>query len=150
MHRESRTFPGLTLDRDTPIYQLYEPIGNRESQTSSAILSCDRCIRLGKLEKQVLLLLGRDSDSSVADAESNPIAALDFAWINIHGDRAVIGKLAGVAQQIEQDLSDFSDICVHRAEAFCDMHANRVAVFSCRRLQRGGHFLDQRRHVEVL
>src|SRR5260370_8754871 len=102
MHRESRTFPGLTLDRDTPFHQLYEPIGNRESQTSSAILSCDRGIRLGKLEEQVLLLLGRDSDSSVADAESNPIAALDFALINIHGDPDVIAKLAEIPHQIHQ------------------------------------------------
>src|SRR5260370_15903085 len=116
MHCESRTFPGLALDGDAPLHQLYEPIRNSESQTSPAVLSSNRGIRLGKLVKQVFLLFRRDSNSRVAHAESDPIVALDLVLIDIHGDDSAIGKLAGVAQQIEQNLSDFRDVRAHRTD----------------------------------
>ena len=62
----------------------------------------------------------------------------------------MIGKLARVTQQIEQDLSDFGYVRAHRSEVVCYAHVNRVAVFRRRRLQRANHFGDQRRHFEVL
>src|SRR5260370_13621971 len=94
MHCESRTFPGLALDGDAPLHQLYEPIRNSESQTSPAVLSSNRRIRLGKLVKQVFLLFRRDSNSRLAHPQSEPIEAIDLLLIDIHGADFAIGRHA--------------------------------------------------------
>jgi len=100
--------------------------------------------------KQILFLLGCDSNSCVADPESNPVPAVSFALINVHRDSPVIRKLASVAQQIEQNLPDFRYVGVHRGQVLCHVHVNRIAVLGRRRFQCSRHFVDQRRDFKIL
>ena len=115
MHGKDGAFPGLALDVDLPLHQLNEPVSNRESQAGSAILACNRGIRLSKLLKQVLSLLGGNPNPRVANAELNALFVLRLDLIHIHGDGAVIRKFACITQQIEQYLPDFRNVRLHRA-----------------------------------
>ena len=74
LHSKDGALPRLALDADLPFHQLNEAVSNGESQAGPAILPGNRGIRLGKLLKQVLLLLCGDSNPSVADPELNPIS----------------------------------------------------------------------------
>ena len=76
-------------------------MSNGESQARPTIFAGNRGIRLGKLVKKVLLLLGGDSNPSVADPELNPHSLLYLDLIHVHGDGAMIRKFAGVTEKVE-------------------------------------------------
>src|SRR5713226_2382356 len=78
LHRKGCALPCLALHADFPFHQLDKSVRDGESQAGPAILPGNRGIRLGKLLKQVLLLLCRDSNSSVPDLELNPVFPLDL------------------------------------------------------------------------
>src|SRR6266404_1086378 len=99
--RKDGALPRLALDVDLPFHQLNEPVSNGESQAGPTILAGNRGIRLGKLVKKVLLLLGGDSNPSVADPELNPRSLLYLDLLHVHGDGALIRKFAGVTEQVE-------------------------------------------------
>ena len=99
-------------------------MSNGESQAGPAILAGNRGIRLGKLLKQVFLLLGGDANPGVTDLELNPISILGLDLVHIHGDGAVVRKFARVAQQIEQDLPNLCDISPHHVHVVGQMDVN--------------------------
>src|SRR5215831_1395546 len=75
-----------------------------KTEPCSAVLPCGRGISLGELLEQLRLLLGCHPDAGIGHGDLDPVAAIDHlfdAQLNL----ALFGELTGIAQQIEQDLS---------------------------------------------
>src|SRR5262249_48249941 len=66
--------------------------------------SCGRGIGLGEFLEQLGLLLGCHADAGIGHRDLDPVAAVDHPF-DAQLDFALLGELAGIAQQIEQDLS---------------------------------------------
>jgi hypothetical protein len=67
-------------------------------------LPCGRGIGLGEFLEQLGLLLRGHPDAGIGHGDLDPVAAVDYlfdAQLNL----ALLGELAGIAQQIEQDLT---------------------------------------------
>src|SRR5260370_41381151 len=123
LHRKGGALPGLALDADFSFHQLDETVCNGESKTGPTVLAGNRRIRLGELLEQVLLLLCGDANAFVADLELNPVFPLYLDLIRVRGDGAMIRKLGGVTEQVEQDLPDFRNIRAHHAYVLLQMQA---------------------------
>src|SRR5207237_240233 len=65
--RKNGALANVALYPNAPLHQLNEAVSDGESQAGPAILAGNRGVRLGKLLKQVFLLLGGDADPGVTN-----------------------------------------------------------------------------------
>src|ERR1700746_2584102 len=94
-------------------------------------------------------LLRGHSDAGIHDGKLDPAASIgDLA--HPQGDLAGFGELAGITQEIEQDLPQPHGIDRHRAEVAFGFDDEAVVIL-VRELARGAdHFVDQRRQIQRL
>src|SRR6516162_1487688 len=106
-------------------------------------------IGLAELLEQLRLLLRGHSDAGIHDDKLDPAASIgDLA--HPQGDLAGFGELAGITQEIEQDLPQPHGIDRHRAEVAFGFDDEAVVIL-VRELARGAdHFVDQRRQIQRL
>src|SRR5262249_44222540 len=96
-----------------------------EAQAGAAIFARDGCIGLHEILEKHLLLVGRHTDAGVGNLEYDPILIFSLARY-VQSDGSVICELAGVAQEVEQDLANLRDIRMHRPEVFGYMNLYTV------------------------
>src|SRR4029453_2314411 len=99
---------------------------DRETETGPASLTSLSRIGAVELVEDLPELTGRDPDSGVGDAD--PKSSIDGP--DTHCDRALIGVLDRVAEQIEQDLHDLlvigDDPWQRRLRFEPELHARRL------------------------
>src|SRR4029453_4791604 len=102
-HREYRALARLARHRHVAAHHARQLAGDGESETGAAETLRGGFIRLAELLEQPGLLLSRHADAGIGDGHLNPVAAVpDPACSQL--DLAFLGELAGIAQEIEQDL----------------------------------------------
>src|SRR5690349_1008450 len=94
----------LALHTDAPFHHLHKSVTDGQPQTGPAILARDRGVRLGKFLEQLSLLFGTDANAGILHAEANPLLPFHCALAHVERDRSVIGELAGIAHQVEENL----------------------------------------------
>src|SRR2546423_6031854 len=95
---------------------------NGQSQPGAAIFARGRRISLGKGLKEPLHLLLRHADPRVFDLKLAALPPVYGAAPHLQLDRALVGELAGIAQQIEQDLSRLRQVCPHGPEVLAVLY----------------------------
>src|SRR6516165_935016 len=73
------------------------------SALPGSVLPCGRGISLGELFEQLGLLLRCHPDAGIGHRDLDPVAAVHHLF-DTQLNLALLGELAGIAQQIEQDL----------------------------------------------
>ena len=69
--------------------------------------------------------------------------------VDAQRDDTFLGKLIGVAEEVEQDLAHFGEVGAHAADILGADHFEAIAVLGQERLDGGDDFLDHRSDVEV-
>ena len=94
--------PERALERDVAAQEAREPAADRQAEAGAAVLPGAAAVDLAELlEHQLALALpGMPMPvSATASATSSPLAP------RAHRDRARLGELGGVAEQVDQDLA---------------------------------------------
>ena len=106
-------------------------------------MPCGRGIGLGEFLEQLRLLLRRHADACIGYCKLDPIAPVDhFSHAQRHSP--VLGKLASVAQQIEQDLPQPHGIDGQRAKVLLAFDDQTVLVLLGKLPRGADHLVDQR------
>ncbi len=90
-----------TLHLNLAAQQVRQLAGDRQAQARAAITSVGGAIGLAERLEDRRLLLRRDADAGVAHREGQHAA---IARLDAQGDRALLGELEGVGQQVLEDL----------------------------------------------
>src|SRR5262245_582461 len=93
--------PGSLVTVTSPPIML---AGDSEPETSAAVALRGRGIGLDELLEQLRLLLRSHADAGVGDCELDPVATVGDP-ARPQPDLAFLRELAGIAQEIEQNLS---------------------------------------------
>src|SRR5687768_16005920 len=102
---EPRPFTGTALDRHAAAHQIAEAGDDGQPEAGAAVLTGRGHIGLRERVEDFLCLFHRHADTCIRDAELNERGAVDRALTDVDNDRAVVGELAGVAQQVDEDLA---------------------------------------------
>src|SRR6185369_626737 len=145
---ESRARSRLALDSYLAVHHLNESRTDGKAQSSAAILARNRTVSLCKFLEQVELLLGSNSDSRVGDRKSNAILTMRRTPLHLEIYISMVRKLAGIAEQVEKNLSDFRDIGMHASNIGRKFDPEPVCVLFRGRLQCRDDFLDHRLEIE--
>ncbi len=98
----------LALHGDRPAHQGHQPRGDRQAQSSTAVLPRSRSVLLLEGPEDRLLLFARNADAGVAHREAKPgfpVRCGESGGFHSQGHLAFFGKLDGVADQVEQHLA---------------------------------------------
>ena len=103
-----------------------------------------RCVGLGELREQLGLLRGRHADAGIGHSKLDPVAPVhDLVYPQL--DLALRGKLAGIAQEIEQDLPQPHGVDGERPELLLGFDHETVLVLLGELARGADYFVDQRR-----
>src|SRR5262249_45574829 len=100
-NREGRSPTRLALDRNVATHHLTKAAADRESKTCAAVLPGRAGGSLRRLLKDLADLFLRHADPSVGYGDHDPVPAIQLLQLRGDGDRALFGKLVGVARQIK-------------------------------------------------
>src|SRR4029079_14641071 len=125
---EGGAFPEDTLDGDLSAHHLREAPANREPESRAAIFPRGRRVDLREVLEQAARLLRGHPDPGVADPEANPFAAVVRLAQCVEPNGPTLGELAGVAQEVEQDLPQPGQVAPDHAEVWRVIRLQRVAV----------------------
>src|SRR3546814_2695682 len=102
--------PGLGLHPDAPAHQFDDALGNRQAQAGAAIQAGGGGVGLAEGLEQPALRLLRDADAGVADLEAQLVLGGGLAGPgHVDRDRAALGELHRVADQVAQHLAPRSE-----------------------------------------
>src|SRR5258705_13302075 len=135
----------FALDPDTSAHQLHELLADRQAQPRAAILPRRRTVALRKGAEDRRLLLARDADAGVDDAEAHRRAVV-FAHprpLDANDDLAAIGELDGVAHQVHEHLADAKRVAHERiGNRGLDVHHQLAALLVRPQRERLQRFLE--------
>src|ERR1700691_4623682 len=97
---EPASTPLLAVEPHTPAEQPYQLQADRKAQTGASVNPGQRSVGLNEGLKNPLLLVFRDADSGVGNAEYQR----PFPRLNTCRDSTLDGELYRIAHQIDQDL----------------------------------------------
>ena len=105
----------LALDPEAASHQRHQPRRDGQSQARAAVPARGRAVGLGEGLEDHGLLLGRNADARVLDAEVQADLVADpFLLHDANDDLAVLGELDGVADQVDEDLGQPAGIADQR------------------------------------
>ena len=126
-HREHRAFAGLARDRHVAAHHAGKLARDGKAQAGAAEALRGRGVGLGEFLEQFRLLLGRHADAGVGDGELDEARAVARpARGKLHLAR--VGELAGIAEQIEQDLAQPHRIDGERPEILLLLDQQAILV----------------------
>ena len=95
----------VTLDPDLSSRQFHQMVADRQAQSSAAIFSRGRPVRLNERLKNHGVLFFGDSNAGVGDGkQKNGAGVAELADDHLYYDLAFIGELYRIADQVDQDL----------------------------------------------
>ena len=105
--REGAAPVRLTLHRDRPAHQGHQAGDDRKAQAGAAVFPRSRGVLLLEGTEDFLLFVGRDADARVAHRAAHAhLLQRGFAGdLHAHDHLALFGELDGVADQVEQHLT---------------------------------------------
>ena len=108
-------------------------LANHQTQAGAAVFARRGAVGLRERLKQPALNLGCDADTGVVDRETHRDVLGRFAdFFDLKKDLAFLGKLHGVAQQIQEDLAQPPRIAAQSLGNFRRQPANQFDVLDPR------------------
>ena len=96
----------LAFEPDFPAQQFHQARGDGEAEARTAVLARGGTIRLGESLKNQRLFFFRDADSGICNAKVKQDGGKSFVLdVYVHGDAAAVGEFDGVANEVQQDLT---------------------------------------------
>src|SRR5262249_12889778 len=102
-HRKHRALARLARHRHVAAHHARELAGDGKAEAGSAVAARSQGIGLGEILEQFRLLLRRHTDAAIRDGKLDPVAAVRHL-AHPQRDLALFRELAGIAQEIEQNL----------------------------------------------
>ena len=130
------------LQGDLAAHRLHQALADRQPQAGAAVVAVGGVLDLEEGLEHLGGLVGRDADAGVADREAEPGLALGGGrGGDADGDRALVGELDGVADDVEEELVELAPVADHPPR-----HRGRHVADEGDTLALGLHRL-QRQHV---
>ena len=109
---ECRAFAFAAVQTNLPAQRFHQLFGNGGAQPAAAIAAGNGRIGLGEAVENTRLRGFRNTDAGIDDLEAQTLrtALPDRADIDV--DPAMLGKLDGIADQVDQDLSQVARIAM--------------------------------------
>ena len=105
--RKRGTLAGSAVHRDFSAHGFDELLGNGEAEAGAAEAAAHRTVGLRERAEQPGGRLGVESDAGVDDRESDPgVGGGEIGAVHAERDRAPVGELDGVAEEVEEDLTE--------------------------------------------
>ena len=114
--RKCRAFAGFAGHRHVATHHLAKPACDRQAEAGTAVVACGRCVGLGELLEQPGHLVGRHADAGIGHRELDDLPPLMLDRGRAQTDFTVLGELAGIAQEIEQNLPQPHGVGVDRRQ----------------------------------
>src|SRR5262249_55986261 len=142
-HRKHRAFAQLARHGHVAAHHARELAGDGKAEARAAEALSGRGVSLDELLEQLCLLLSSHANASVSDGELNPAASVGDPT-RLQLDLTLFGELAGIAQQIEQYLSQPHGVHVEDTQVLLGVD-NEVVLVLIGKLSGGADDLvDQR------
>src|SRR3989441_5932423 len=123
---ERGAFADLALDRDLSAHHLAEVPRDGQPKPAAAVLARRGSVSLREGLEQLAPLLRRQANAAVADPKDEMSRAVGPLPRDPQRDGSLVGKFAGVAEQVEQRLADLGRVGAHGAEVFVAFDGERV------------------------
>src|SRR5262249_22657030 len=142
-HYKHRTFAQFARRRHIATHHARELAGDGKAKTSAAEALRGRGIGLAELLEQLCLLFRRHADAGVGDGELDEVAAIaHLACRKVALAR--FGELAGIAEEIEQDLPQPHGVHGQCAEVLLGVNDEPVLVLLGKLSGGADDLVDQR------
>jgi len=123
---------------------------DRQAEPGPAVLAGGRRFGLAEGLEQPIQLLRVHADAGVADGEADLLGAIGRLARDGQRDRAVVGELGGVAEQVEERLANLGQVGPHGTRVVDTAHLEGVGVLLHQRLDDRHHVGDHVRDAELL
>jgi hypothetical protein len=147
--RESRSFARLARQRHVAAHQAGELARESKAKAGAAITSRGQGIGLSKFLEQLRLLFRRHTNACVCNRKLDPLASIHYLT-HPQRDLTLLGKLAGIAQQVQQNLLEPHGIGGQRPDAIRALDHQTVPVLLGELTRGADHLIDQARQVHRL
>src|SRR5262245_8011432 len=149
-HRKDRALARLARHCHVAAHHACELARDGEPEASSAEAPRRRCIDLHKFLEQFALLFGGHPDAGVSDSEIDPVAAVSQHPARTQCHLTLPGEFAGIAEQIEQDLSQPHRVHSQCAEILLGFDDQPVFVLLGELARGVDDLVDQRSELQAL
>jgi hypothetical protein len=110
-HRKDRALARLARHCHVAAHHARELARDGEPEASSAEALRRRCIGLHEFLEQFAVLFGGHPDAGVSDSEIDSVATVSQHPARTQCHLTLLGEFAGIAEQIEQNLSQPHRVC---------------------------------------
>src|SRR5215831_8473154 len=115
-HREHRALARFACHGHVATHHARELASDGKAEPSTAVATRRQGIGLGEILKQFRLLFGGHADTGIRNRKLDPVAAVRHL-AHPQRDLAIFRELAGIAQEIEQNLLEPHGVSLERAHA---------------------------------
>jgi len=129
---ETRAVADGAGDGDPAAEQAAEFLAERKAKTGAAEFVGGRQRRLRKIAEQLGEVGRRDADAGIFDGDLDPVARGLAVAASRQRDRAALGELGGVAQQIERRLAQLRRVGLGGADGGVALDDQTVVAFGDR------------------
>ena len=151
-HAETGTLAWSALQADLTVHCQNQLTSNRQAQSGAAKAPAGGAIDLLEGLEDLLMLISRDADATVAHTEVEQFMALRRLTAGTghrQADLAMLGKLQGIRQQIAQDLMQANAVTVdHTRHACFQLRVQTQALDLGHRPQAGVQLHENVLHVQ--
>ena len=106
---ELRPLAGFGVEPQRSAHLADQLLGDRQPEAAAAEAAGGRAVGLGEGAEDAGLLFRGHADAGIRDRETQPgrrPGVIDLDAVDQHGDRAAVGELDGVADQVDQHLAE--------------------------------------------
>jgi hypothetical protein len=148
---ERCAFALAAVQADLPVQRLHQLFGNAGAQPTAAKTAGDGRVGLGKAVEDACLSGFRDADAGIDDFEAQTLRLALPDRPDIHIDPAVLGKLDGIADQVDEDLAQMARIAMQvKRRLWRNVRRQHQALALGLRLHHHSRAVDQAVQVEIL
>src|SRR5690606_12084702 len=107
-----------------------EALGEGEAEAEAAVLAGRRLVGHPEGLEEAGLRLRRDADAGVRDREEEVAALVDHLLVDAELDPALVGELAGVREEVEEDPVELGPIGLDVADLAAVLELEGVVVLA--------------------
>ena len=147
---EGRAVFGLARDRNLAAEHVGKGLGDREAKPCAAEPARGRNIGLREALKQFCDLFLGHAEARVTNGEYHHVAARMGLPFDVEMNVTFLGKLGGVAEQVDEHLTNLHDVAVHRPEVAGQIADEVIFFFGHQRADGRRDVIGHSRDVEGL
>ena len=129
--------------RNASAHHPAEPLTDRETEAGSPVFAGGGRVDLGEFLEQFFHLCRRHTNAGIRHRDFNPFPVIDLPAPCTDRQRAALGELVGIADEVQQRLPNAHLVSVNRLRRRVAIHHDSVAVVCRQRLERLHDIVDQ-------